>query len=165
MYIHQQFFQNSKKMVAQANYQQHKCGQKSKISCPKLSCTSSHMNEMNLVCWANNTICFKMTLCMAIVISQPLEFVQCFLSVWCIFTESNKPFMCSNLIMGLPCFDVWKLIATNWIIFSFLFNLTSMNHQLCKRIQTLTSMNPFIPLMLIIIAYIVITCQNSWMKN
>jgi hypothetical protein len=33
MYLHQQLFQDSKKLAPYANYQQHKCEHKSKTSC------------------------------------------------------------------------------------------------------------------------------------
>ncbi len=122
--------------------------------------TLSQLIEMNLAYWTNNISCFKITLCMATSIPQ---LVNCFLGVWCILKKSNITFICSKLVMGPPCFKRWK-IATNWIFF-FLLCLPSIDHQLCNRVWTSTSISPFISLVSAIIVDIRLINQNSWMKN
>ncbi len=51
-------------------------------------------------------------------ISTSWLYLECLLAVWCAFKKSNRPFICSKLVMGLPSFSRWKII-TNWTIFSF----------------------------------------------
>jgi hypothetical protein len=128
MYFHWQFFPNSKELAPCSTIYTWTKIQDSLFRVVTLS----QLIEMNLACWTNNIICFKITSCMATTIPQLVEYVKCFLGIWCIFKKSYRPFICSKLIMGLPCFKRWK-IATNWTIF-FLFYLPSIGHQLCNRV-------------------------------
>jgi hypothetical protein len=105
--------------------------------------------EMNLACWINDFVCFKMMLCTTFAFPTHLSMSNFSLGY-------GKPSRSQiNLSHAQDWSQACHILANGKLpqieYFSLFFYLPSIDHHFHNRIWTLTSMNPFILLMLAII--------------